>query len=235
MCSEDFVLHLDHLGQAFRWSALCWWTPSCLRTQRHEMCQQSGHEKENTCINISKIYIYKYMKLIVGRCILTPKFQDSRFWGRLKAKSISGEQYWELRHRDASIDHTACSPSHMRPRCEQHLGDVTMVSLKLTPVLTTVQLFDVMLFACNCMILWNVDGLRRTCLSWGRTSDHMSGCGRKRRVTRWLKTYSWVVSADGRSYFCRSKWWNEMNVKSGKLKRLNSRSAIYHYKSPWQV
>ena len=28
------------------------------------------------------------MKLIVGRCILTPKFQDSRFWGRLKAKSI---------------------------------------------------------------------------------------------------------------------------------------------------
>lgn len=120
----------------------------------------------NQVMKRNRLYEYNEnsVKLIVGRCIPTPKFQDSRFWGRLKAKSISGEQYWELRHRDASIDHTACSPSHMRPRCEQHLA-CHYVSLKLTPVLTTVQLFDVMLFAWNCMIVWNVDGLRRTCLS----------------------------------------------------------------------
>ena len=28
------------------------------------------------------------------------------------------------------------------------------------------------------------------------------------------------VSVGGRSYVCRSKWWNEMNVKSGQTKRL---------------
>ena len=55
-----------------------------------------------------------------------------------------------------------------------------------------------------------------------RTSDHMSGCGRKRRVTRWLKTYPWVWM--GAATFAgpndEMKWtWNQAKLKRLKLKK----------------